>query len=310
MRNRGQKPEVRSRSGAAGWLALLAVSALAVPAGSEDFAALCSDRAATERVYYQHRLGDKPPFEKTMPPTLVERLVRQELHKEAVLKKVYGVEITSAQIQAEVQRINATTRAPDVLAELKVALGNDTNRFARTVAQPIVVERILRDKFDNDDALHAAQRQQAENLRTELLAARRDHAGPDKLLRLFKQLGSNQVGETMWQLRKPPDESPDDINEQMEAQKRFGPNAQILASPHDAGGAPKFYFDDLPPELQQVLRVQLRQPGDISAVIETPGGFLLYLCTAKNAVALSAGTLSIPKRSYEQWLAEQAKPNL
>jgi hypothetical protein len=43
----------------------------------------------------------------------------------------------------------------------------------------------------------------------------------------------------------------------------------------------------------------------VSAVIEMPGGFLVYLLKEKTAGTLSAATLSIPKRSYEQWLAEQ-----
>ena len=61
----------------------------------------------------------------------------------------------------------------------------------------------------------------------------------------------------------------------------------------------------MPPELQRVLRVQLRQPGDVSAVIETPGGFLLYLAMEKTDAVLSVAALSLPKRSYEQWLEEQ-----
>ena len=285
-------------------LLLLALSSAALAA---DSTTLCADRTSIERVYYNHRLGEKPPFEQTMPPALVERLVGEDLHKEAVLKKVYGVEITPAMLAAEVQRINTTTRAPDVLVELKTALGDDTNRFAQTVAKPIVVERILRDKFENDDTLHTAQRQQTETIRAKLLATKGNPAGSDKLLTLFKQFGSNQITETTWLSGKSPDESQDNSKELMEAQKRFGPNAQVLSSSHDAGKEPKFYFDDLPPELQRVLSVQLRQAGDVSAVIETPGGFLLYLCKEKTAKALAVATLSIPKRSYEQWLAEQTE---
>ena len=67
----------------------------------------------------------------------------------------------------------------------------------------------------------------------------------------------------------------------------------------------KFYFEDLPEELQNVLRVQLRQPGDVSAVIEMPTGFLLYVAKEKTGETLSAATLSIPKRSYEEWSNEQ-----
>ena len=54
-----------------------------------------------------------------------------------------------------------------------------------------------------------------------------------------------------------------------------------------------------------MLRVQLRQPGDVSAVIEMPTGFLLYVAKEKTGETLSAATLSIPKRSYEEWSNEQ-----
>jgi len=123
---------------------------------------------------------------------------------------------------------------------------------------------------------------------------------------LFMRLGSNEVTETTWQLGKPPEDRPDNFKELMEAQKRFGPEAQILSSPNKTDAKPKLYFQDLPPQLQQVLRAQLRQPGDISAVIETPGDFRLYLCETNTATNLATATLSVPKRSYEQWLAQQA----
>jgi hypothetical protein len=283
--------------------------ALALPgwAADTDFAAQCADRTAVERVYYNHRLGDKPPFEETLPPALVKSLVEESLRKEAVLEKVYGVKITAGLLEAEVRRINSTTRAPDVLAELKAALDNDPERFARTVAKPILVERLLRDKFENDDALHAPQRRQAERIRTELLAAKANHAGADKLLTRLKQLGSNLVTETTWQLGKPPEPPQDDGKELMEVRKRFGPQAQLLSSPQATGGEHKFYFEDLPAELQRVLRVQLRQSGDVSAVIETPRGFLVYVCQAKDSTAISVAALSVPKRSYEKWLTEQSE---
>jgi len=278
---------------------------LSCAAGAGDFSALCADRAAIERVYYNHRLGTKPPYEQTMPPALVEKLVRQDLHKEAVLKQVYGLEITPAMLEAELQRINTTTRAPDVLREIKAALGNDADRFARAVARPIIVERLLRGRFENDDALHAPGRQQAEKIRAALLAARGKPVGSDQLL-LLKRLGSNHVVEIAWRLDKRPDEPQDGRKELAAAQARFGPNAQVRFAPQDADRKPTSYFEDLSPELQRVLRVQLRRAGDISAVIETPGGFLLYLCKEKDATTLNVAALSLPKRSYGQWLAEQA----
>jgi hypothetical protein len=273
-----------------------------------DLAPLCADRAALERVYYNHRLGEKPPFEQTLPPSTLENLVLQDLRKEAALKQAYGVELTPAMLDAEVQRINTTTRAPEMLAEIKAALGHDPSRFANVFAKPILVERLLREKFDNDDRLHAPQRRQAGQTRNELLAAKQNGADCEKLLVLLKRSRSNAVTETTWQLGARPTETNAPAADEIEIRKRFGPNAQILSSPHAGDGKERrFYFTDLPGELQNVLRVQLRQPGDVSAVIEMPGGFQLYLAREKTAETLSVAALSLPKRSYEQWLNESSE---
>jgi hypothetical protein len=112
------------------------------------------------------------------------------------------------------------------------------------------------------------------------------------------------VTETTWQLTARPAETNAPAADEIEIKKRFGPNAQLLSSPPAAGKERKFNFEDLPPELQNVLRAQLRQAGDVSAVIETPGGFLLYVADQKNETILSVAMLSLPKRSYEPWLAE------
>jgi len=286
------------------WLLLLL--SLCSVARASDFDVLRSDRAAVERVYYQHRLGEKPPFEQVLPRATLERLVRNDLRKEAELKKVYGIEVTPAMVEAEVQRINTTTRAPEMLVELKAALGHDLKKFANTVAKPILVERELRRCFDNDDALHAVRRRECEQARHELLAAKTNGNGPVQLLEQLKHAHSNTVSETTWQLISRPDETNAPGMDELEIKKRFGENAQILSAPVAGPGAErKVYFEDLPADLQQVLRVQLRQAGDVSAVIETPGGFLLYLVTGKSADTLSVATLSLPKRNYEQWLAEQ-----
>jgi len=269
---------------------------------ASDFRSLCADRSAIERVYYNHRLGQKPPFEQTLPQATVEMLVRQDLWKEAALKNVYGVEITPAMLDAERQRIDSTTRAPETLAELKAALGNDPARFANALARPMVVERLLRNKFENDDALHNQQRQEMERARNDLIAARKDGADGRKLVALLNRSHSNDVTEVTWQVTARPGET--NAPDADEIKHRFGPDAQIL-SPQPDGNAAKVYFEDLPVELQRVLRLQLREAGDVSAVIEIPAGFLLYVAKEKNAASLSVARLSLPKRNYEQWLEEQ-----
>jgi hypothetical protein len=267
----------------------------------------------------------------------LENLVRQDLRKEAALKKAYGVEVTPALLDAEVQRINTTTRAPETLTEIKAALGNDPARFANVFAKPILVERLLREKFDNDDALHAPQRREVEQVRERILKARSSRGNeaqtsspqpstlnsqPDslslltsaatngvveKLVAILKNSQAGSFTETTWQLGARPAETNAPAADEIEIKKRFGPNAQIFSSPDAGGKEAKFYFEDLPGELQNVLRVQLRQAGDVSAVIETPGGFLLYVAKEKTDAVLSVAGLSLPKRSYEQWLEEQSE---
>ncbi len=111
------------------------------------------------------------------------------------------------------QRINTTTRAPETLTEIKAALGKDPTRFAHAMAKPIVVERLLREKFDNDDTLHAPQRREIELVRvalTNAAAAFRSSAGGEvnglveKLLALLKRDYSNSVIEITWQLNVNP----------------------------------------------------------------------------------------------------------
>jgi hypothetical protein len=277
-------------------------------AASGDFAALCADRTLVEHVYYDHRLGDKPPFEELLPPAAIQKLIRQDLLKEAVLKKVYGVEINPTQVEMEVRRINTSTRDPQTLAELKSALGGDPARFGQTVVKPILVERELRERFENDDPLHAPQRQEIEAVRAQLLDGKNRGQSITGLCDLLLRDHTNEVSETVWQLGARPMETNASGIDPVEIQKRFGPKAQILSSP-EFPGAPKFYFSDLPGPLQQVLRTQLRQAGDISAVIEVPSGFLLYLCRKKDAQTLDACLLTVPKRGYEAWIAGQSSAN-
>ena len=192
-----------------------------------------------------------------------------------------------------------------------------------------MVERLLREKFDTDDALHAPQRRTVENVRGQLLTARSSRgnealteksetdrnlltpAATNALIArrvaILKSCPAGSITETTWQLGTRPAETNAPSADDIEIKKRFGPNAQTLSPPRAGGKETTFYFEDLPGELQNVLRVQLRQPGDVSAVIETPAGFLLYVAREKTDAVLSVAGLSLPKRSYEQWLEGQSK---
>ena len=300
-------------------LLLLASAAFA---RSDDFGSLCADRAAVERVYHSHRLETRQTFEEAMSAALIERLVHLDQQKEERLRSVYGVTITDAEVSAEVQRIDATTRAPETRAELKAALDNNPARFARIVARPIVVERTLRARFENDDALHAIHRQEAEKARGTALAARKDGVEKQSAA-LTDARAEGQVNEATWQLgARPAEDQPaatpptpppaakgtaSSHSYTVEATARF---TQTLSNPTANGDGSaaerRFYFEDLEPELQKVLRVQLRKPGDVSAVVETPGAFLVFIAEAHDTETLRVAALLLPKLSYEEWLAAQS----
>jgi hypothetical protein len=285
------------------WPAIAACSLLFVlnpPAFAvDDFASRVAARTAIEHVYYMHRTGTKPTFEQALPVSLIEQLVRLDLRKEAALKKTYGVEATSAMIEREVQRINATSRAPDVLAEIKHALGDDPMRFARSLARPIVVERELRRRFENDNKLHSSERRTAEKAREDLLAKK----PVERMRDVTWQLGS-RPGSGISESSVPPSQTKGIAKSGAYSVEATAQVGQVL-NPQPAVRDRKFYFEDLDPDLQKVLRTQLKKPGDVSAVIETPTAFLLFVTKEKTNDTLSAGSITIPKRSYDEWLAQQ-----
>ena len=231
--------------------------------------------------------------------------MKQDLREEAALQQAYGVEITDEMLDAEVRRINTTTRAPEMLAEIKEALGNDPEKFAHGYAKRFLVERLLREKFENDDSLHASQRQDCESVRNELLAAKTTGATAAELLAQLRKAHSNAITETTWELVARPEKTNLPTADEMEIRKQFGPEAQLLSTPQSGEPDHKFYFEDLPPGLQNVLRVQLRKSGDVSAVIEAPRGFLLYVCMERTKGKMDIACLSLPKLSYEHWLNKQ-----
>lgn len=61
----------------------------------------------------------------------------------------------------------------------------------------------------------------------------------------------------------------------------------------------------MPADLRHILLVQLGEAGDVSAVIEVEGGFLLYLARARTATELDIACLTLGKRDFDGWLQEQ-----
>lgn len=74
------------------------------------------------------------------------------------------------------------------------------------------------------------------------------------------------------------DQPPDKENaEAAEIRRRFGPDAQLLGHAVRPGAKQNSYFAELPDELAKRAARTTPRGGDVSAVIETPSMFLLYV---------------------------------
>ena len=149
--------------------------------------------------------------------------------------------------------------------------------------------------MDNADAQQCAispaesHRRVAENLRASLLAARDGANGVPRQVQSLRASHAGDFTETTWRLGQRP------------------ADASSTGQRDDTSGKLReHYFDELSRDLQNVLRAQLRAAGDVTAVIETPDGFLLFVAKEKSGAELAVASINIPKRDYEQWVEDEA----
>jgi len=148
-------------------LALLAGLAAAQGAYAADMT--LDDRVACQRaveqVYWRHRGASNDvqrlPFEQAMPEALVRRKAEDALRKSAALATWWNTTLTPAQLQAELDRMAASSQSPEVLAELFAALGQDPQKAAECIARPLLADRLIQSYFAADDRIHGAVRRQA-----------------------------------------------------------------------------------------------------------------------------------------------------
>ena len=276
-------------------------------AGADPFTERCADRDAVERVYYAHRTGTKPPFSEVLSRSALEQLVRTDMRKERLLLRLYHTEITERQIDAEIARIDQSTRAPEILRELKQALGNDSRRFGRAVVSHMLVDTELRDRFANDDSLHFQMRHQIEGLRSNLLAAQPKVDLLSKI-NLARNAGIGEVSEIKWLSNKQTARiAPETTNGLISSGGPYSLRPLPESSLSSNGGQKPADFSKLPARMQSVLKSQLQKPGDVSAVIELPTEFLLCILKERSPTTLVVASVVLRKRNYDDWLAEQLK---
>lgn len=110
---------------------------------------------AIEEVYHRHRIWPadnpepKPPLDLVLPEEALRAKVKDYLRLSSALEVYWQGPINAADLQAEVERMARDTRQPEVLSELWAALGNDPALIAECLARPLLVEWLVRMRFED-----------------------------------------------------------------------------------------------------------------------------------------------------------------
>jgi hypothetical protein len=78
--------------------------------------------------------------------------------KSAALKGLFGIVISPAMLQAEMDRMGRETLQPERLRELFSALDDDPAASAEVLARPLLADRLLRAAYASDQSLHESAR--------------------------------------------------------------------------------------------------------------------------------------------------------
>src|SRR5437660_1920139 len=154
------------------------VSAGSAPAGKAlsasnqartlTFADCVAYQRAIEDVYWRHRIWPKenskpkPSLDAVMSQAQLEKKVADYLRNSQALEDYWQRPISAEQLQAEMDRMAAHTRQPEVLSELFEALGNDPFVIAECLARPALAERLLTNWYAYDRRIHGELKQRAE----------------------------------------------------------------------------------------------------------------------------------------------------
>lgn len=153
-------------------MAILSTQLMATPLPTEGRKLSFEDRVeaqrAIEQLYWNRRIwpkdnpGQKPALSEVMSETALRAKVEDYLKKLTALDKWWKRPIAPEQLQAEIRRIATQTNAPEFLAQLFAALGNDPALIAETLGRQRLVDRLLSNWYAYDKRFHGEVRRRAE----------------------------------------------------------------------------------------------------------------------------------------------------
>ena len=127
-----------------------------------EFEKRVTAESAVEAVYWRHRSwpsdnsGAKPSFDQALPQSVVRARVEDYMLQSKALEQLWARPIGDEELQAEVERMAASSGAPQVLKEIFTALGNDPILLAECVARPLLADRLIRRAYARDARYHLA----------------------------------------------------------------------------------------------------------------------------------------------------------
>jgi hypothetical protein len=247
---------------------------LLTPAARVDY------ERAVERARYQFVIGNTKPFDEVYPRPVFEKRVARELAEERVLRRLFGLSITSKLLEEEFQRIEKTTKAPEQWEAIKASLGNDRHLIEDVFCRPLLVDRALRQKFAFDQKIHAGPHQEAREARAVFLA------------------GKTPRGVSVLLLRRGAQPSPT-TDELLGEAKKDSELPRVIQPPEkdrETGPVP------VEPELAAVLEKELRKPGDVTTILEERDRFRVFRLLAVTKETWKVEAVVYPKVEFDAWL--------
>jgi len=114
--------------------------------------------------------------------------------KSAALEGLFGIAISSAMLQAELDRMGRETLQPERLRELFGALDNDPEAAAEILARPLVADRLLRLAYASDKSLHEKARTQVSRVLRDLSLGRGWPVGVGRLAKFVVSTKADAAG--------------------------------------------------------------------------------------------------------------------
>jgi hypothetical protein len=249
---------------------------------------------AIEEVYWRHRTWPsgspdaKPSLDTMASRAQSENKVADYLRSSQALDHYWQRPITAEQLQAEMNRMAAHTKQPEVLRQLFQALGNDPFVVAECLARPTLAQRELTSSYAYDQRIHGQLRERAHS---DLLA----HPAVDQM---------TQTSGTYSEI--------DFVRRNGSADKRPGGEGAIKLSTGewDATVQKLAATFDEPASLKasSVAEEYENIPvGELSALQETETSYYATAVTKKAVDWLKVARVEWPKESLQSWQAETEK---